>query len=81
MERIARGKPFDEFCKDWVTAEPPADLPYFGSWDDTKTIYATSAGRRITMPADQLQGVFMPNPKDLRIAELERELAQLKARG
>ena len=78
-ERIARGRPFDEFCGDWVTAAPPPGLPYFGSWDDPKTIYATSGGRRITMPADQLQGVFMPNPKDLRIAELERELAQLKS--
>jgi acetone carboxylase, alpha subunit len=78
-ERIARGKPFDQFCKEWVTPEPPPGIPYFGSWSDTNVIYATSAGQRITMPAEQLQGVFMPNPKDLRIAELEGELARLKA--
>jgi N-methylhydantoinase B/oxoprolinase/acetone carboxylase alpha subunit len=78
-ERIARGKPFDAFCKDWVTSEPPAHIPYFGSWSDPKRIYATSAGQRISMEADRLQAVFMPNPKDVRIAELEARVAQLEA--
>ncbi len=77
--RIARGKPFDEFVREWVKPEPPEHLPYFGSWDDPGTIYATSAGRRVRMPADQLSGVAMPNPKDVRIAALEAELEQLKA--
>jgi N-methylhydantoinase B/oxoprolinase/acetone carboxylase alpha subunit len=76
--RIARGKPFDEFCKEWVTAQPPANIPYFGCWDDPTRIYATSGGRRIQMDADKLQGAFMPNPKDVRIAELEAQLARLQ---
>jgi acetone carboxylase, alpha subunit len=76
--RIARGKPFDEFCKEWVTAHPPADIPYFGCWDDPTRIYATSGGKRIQMDADKLQGAFMPNPKDVRIAELEAQLARLQ---
>jgi acetone carboxylase, alpha subunit len=76
--RIARGIPFDAFCKEWVTAEPPADVPYFGCWDDRNKIYATSGGQRIQMDADKLQGVFMPNPKDVRIAELEAQLARLQ---
>jgi acetone carboxylase, alpha subunit len=76
--RIARGKPFDEFCKGWVTAQPPANIPYFGCWDDPTRIYATSGGRRIQMDADKLQGAFMPNPKDVRIAELEAQLARLQ---
>jgi N-methylhydantoinase B/oxoprolinase/acetone carboxylase alpha subunit len=80
-ERICRGKPFAEFCRDWVIPAPPPDLPYCGSWDDSTEIYATSAGRRITMKADALQGVFMPNPKDLRIAELESEVERLKGAG
>lgn len=79
--RIARGKPFDAFCADWVKAEPPAHLPYFGSWDDASVIYATSAGQRMTMQADQLQGAFMLNPKDVRISQLEAELARLQAKG
>jgi len=77
-ERIARGKPFDQFCKQWVTAEPPAQLPYFGCWDDPKLIYASTMGQRITMQADQLQGAFMLNPKDVRIAELEAQVEALK---
>lgn len=78
-ERIRRGRPFDEFVRDWVTPEPPANVPYCGSWDDNTVIYATSMGQRVKMPADQLQGAFMLNPKDLRIAELEGELARLQA--
>ncbi|MDD3761706.1 MAG: hydantoinase B/oxoprolinase family protein [Nevskiales bacterium] len=75
-QRIARGRPFDEFCKDWVTAEPPQNLPYFGSWNDNSKIYAQNPAinMKVVMDADQMQGVFMPNPKDLRIAELEAQL-------
>jgi N-methylhydantoinase B/oxoprolinase/acetone carboxylase alpha subunit len=76
--RIKRGKPFDQFCKEWVTPEPPSHFMYFGSWDDPKTIYATTMGQRVTMPSDQLQGAFMINPKDLRIGALEGEVAALK---
>jgi len=79
-ERIRRGRPFDEFCKEWVKPEPPQHLPYFGSWNDINVIYADSAGQRITMPANALQGVFMPNPKDVRIAQLEAEVAELRER-
>ncbi|HSW14982.1 MAG TPA: hydantoinase B/oxoprolinase family protein [Solimonas sp.] len=77
-ERIRRGKPFDQFCREWVTPEPPAQIPYFGSWDNPKEIYATTMSQRVKMPADQLQGAFMINPKDLRIAELEGRLEQLQ---
>ncbi len=79
--RIARGKPFDQFCQEWVTAEPPAKVPYYGSWDNPREIYASSAGQRIKMDADKLQGVFMLNPKDLRIAELEAQVAALQAKA
>jgi acetone carboxylase alpha subunit len=76
--RLARGKPFDQFVKKWVSKEPPAALPYFGCWDDPKVIYAGLPGMRIKMDADQLQGVFMPNPKDLRIMQLEAEVGGLQ---
>ena len=79
--RIARGKPFDQFCQEWVTPEPPAKVPYYGSWDNPREIYASSAGQRIKMDADKLQGVFMLNPKDLRIAELEAQVAALQAKA
>jgi acetone carboxylase alpha subunit len=78
-ERIRRGRPFDEFCREWVRSEPPEHLPYCGCWSDLTVIYAMSGGQRITMKADALQGIFMPNPKDVRIAELEAQLAQVRA--
>jgi hypothetical protein len=37
-------------------------------------------GQRIKMPADKLQGAFMINPKDLRIMQLEGELAAAQAK-
>jgi hypothetical protein len=77
-ERIRRGKPFDQFCTEWVTPEPPAHIPYFGSWDNPREIYATTMGQRVKMSADQLQGAFMLNPKDLRIMQLESEVERLQ---
>ena len=77
--RLARGKPFDEFVKEFVTPGPPDYLPYYGSWDDPTVIYGTSNGKRITMPGDQIQSMFMPNPKDVKIAALEKQLASAKA--
>ena len=79
--RLARGKPFDQFCKAWVTPEPPKDIPYFGSWDDTTKIHAQNPaiGLNVVMDATQIQGVFMPNPKDLQLGQLESEVERLKA--
>jgi len=79
LARIARARPFDAFCAEWVTPEPPASLPYFGSWSDNAEIYATTLGQRVTMPADRLQGAYMLDPKDVRIAELEARLDALNA--
>ncbi|MBL6750627.1 MAG: hydantoinase B/oxoprolinase family protein [Nevskia sp.] len=72
--RIARGVPFDAFVQDWVTPEPPAAVPFCGSWDDPAVIYGVHAGQRVKMAADKLAGMFMLNPKDVRIARLEQEL-------
>lgn len=79
--RVQRGKPFDAFCKEWVKPEPPADLPYFGSWDDNTKIYAQNPAinLKVVMPSDRLQGFYMPNPKDLQIATLEAKLAAAQA--
>ena len=76
LARLERSKPYDEFVSEWVTPEPAAHLTYFGSWDDTSVIYAQNPaiGMSVKMDADKLQGFYMPNPKDLRIAQLEAEL-------
>jgi acetone carboxylase alpha subunit len=78
QERLRRGKPYDEFLREWQTPEPPAALPYFGSWDDPRVIYGTSAGQRVKMDADKLVSMYMLNPKDVRIAQLEAELKQAR---
>jgi hypothetical protein len=77
--RLKRGKPFDQFVKDFVTPEPPEYLPYYGSWDDPTVIYGTSAGKRIKMKGTEIQSMFMPNPKDEKIKGLEKQLAAVKA--
>jgi N-methylhydantoinase B/oxoprolinase/acetone carboxylase alpha subunit len=80
--RIARGKPFDEFVKTWSTPEPPAHLPYMGCWGaDVNTVYGIMMGERVKMSATALQSQFMLNPKDVRIAQLEAEVAALKRAG
>lgn len=82
--RKKRGVPYKRFCKQWVRPEPPADVPYYGCWGaDRQTIYAGPfAGTpRRTMPADAIEAVFMPNPKDVKIAELEARLRELEKGG
>src|SRR3546814_17796025 len=76
-QRIARGKPYDAFVAEWVTPEPPAHLPDFGSWTDNTRIYPQnpSITMKVVMDADTLQAVFMPNPQDLQIAGLDAQLA------
>ena len=77
--RKARGRPFAEFCAEWTKPEPPAHLPFYGSWDDRGKIYRGSAAD--WCPADAIESVTMPDPKDVRIAELEAELVRLKRDG
>ena len=55
--RIARGVPFAEFEAKWTKAKPPADVPYYGSWDDKEVIYAGTPDR--TMPASAIQGIML----------------------
>lgn len=69
--RIARGRPYDEFVQDWVTEAPPAGIPYYGGWgDDLDCIHA---GGLKGKPGEFAMHM-LPDPKDLRIAELERQL-------
>ncbi|WP_131787552.1 hydantoinase B/oxoprolinase family protein [Protofrankia symbiont of Coriaria ruscifolia] len=74
--RLKRGKPYAEFVKDWETETPPADVPFFGSWGDPRVLFRGTP--EDTCPADAIMSVMMPNPKDVRIAELEAKLAQLQ---
>lgn len=74
--RKARGKPYREFVREWETERPPAHLPFYGSWKERDLIYR--GGPDDTCPASDIRPVVMPNPKDVRIAELEEALRSLQ---
>ncbi|HEY0943362.1 MAG TPA: hydantoinase B/oxoprolinase family protein [Steroidobacter sp.] len=77
-ERIAQSLPFHEFTKQWTKPGPSSAVPYYGSWQDRSMVYAGSPDRY--HPAGQVNPpVIVPNPLEVRIAELERDLAQLQA--
>jgi hypothetical protein len=76
--RKARGKPYKEFVKQWQTDKPPADVPFYGSGGDRDTIYLGTPNK--TCRADAMKSVMMPDPKDVRIAKLEAEVAALKGK-
>ena len=81
--RKARGKPFKEFCKTWSLDEPPMELPYYGSWGtDRSTIYTGPYGGmpRTKMHVSNMEGVMMPNPRDVKIAQLEAKLKACEER-
>lgn len=73
--RKKQGVPFNEFVKNWVTDEPPAHLPFYGSWKERNIIYAGSPDNK--MYEGNLKAVMLPNPKDTRIAELEKRIQDL----
>jgi acetone carboxylase alpha subunit len=90
--RLRRGRPYGEFVTAWTTPEPPAHLPYYGSWgDDNSIIHATAwtthGPVRVAAPASQLPQIFLPDPnvialavQQARIAELETRLHELEGR-
>jgi len=88
--RLRRGTPYTEFVEAWATPEPPAHLPYYGSWGEYNSIihataWATHGPVRVAAPADQLPQIFLPDPnvvalaaQQARIAELETRLSELE---
>ncbi|QLC26465.1 hydantoinase B/oxoprolinase family protein [Parasphingopyxis algicola] len=74
-ERLAESLSFDEYCAQHVADGPPAELPYFGSWDDPAMVYAGSRDRYF--PAGAVNPpVIMQNPLEAKIERLEAELAR-----
>ncbi|MFZ2177736.1 MAG: hydantoinase B/oxoprolinase family protein [Rhodococcus sp. (in: high G+C Gram-positive bacteria)] len=83
QDRIARGKPYHEFVKEFVTPEPPEELLYFGSWgDDNEQLVATHWGgnepARVTAPLDELPLIMIPDRRVLKIEKLERRVRELE---
>jgi N-methylhydantoinase B/oxoprolinase/acetone carboxylase alpha subunit len=76
-QRKKQGVPYAEFVKKHVKSEPPKDILYYGSWNsDMSFVYA---GENEDKRDPQNPGpVYMTNPKDVRIAELETELESVR---
>ena len=83
--RLGRGRPYQEFVSQWATEEPPAHLPYYGSWGDDNSVihataWATSGPVRVAAPMDQLPQIFLPDPNVLALAAQQARIAELEAR-
>ena len=83
--RLRRGRPYAEFVTAWVTPEPPAHLPYYGSWgDDNSVVHATAWSThgpvRVSGPVSQLPQIFLPDPNVLALAAQQAQIAGLEAR-
>ena len=83
--RLRRGRPYAEFVKLWVTPEPPAHLPYYGSWgDDNSIIHATAwtthGPVRVAAPANELPQIFLPDPNVVALAVQQARIAELETR-
>ena len=69
--RLERAVDYETYVKNEVTEKPELPVPFFGSWGDIDYLYAGDiSGAPGTLPA-----IYMPDPKDLRIAELEARLS------
>jgi acetone carboxylase alpha subunit len=84
-DRLRRGKPYQEFVDEWVTAEPPADLLYFGSWGDdteelTATVFEIDGPRRVKATIDEMPIIMIPDRRELKISSLEARVAELEAK-
>lgn len=83
--RLERGKPYAEFIEEFVTAEPPAELPYYGSWGSdtdeiTATVYTIDGPERVVAPLAELPIVMIPDRREVRIGKLEARIAELEAK-
>ncbi|MGV9713966.1 hydantoinase B/oxoprolinase family protein [Gordonia sp. NPDC003424] len=82
-DRLERGKPFAEFCEEFVTPEPPKDLLYYGSWGSdtdelTATVFGIDGPERVTAPLADLPIINIPDRREVKIAKLEQRIAELE---
>jgi hypothetical protein len=82
-DRLQRGKPYAEFVKGFVTAEPPEELLYYGSWGDetedlTATVFDITGPKRVTVPIAEMPIIMFPDRRDLKVAKLESRVRELE---
>ncbi|WP_298446491.1 hydantoinase B/oxoprolinase family protein [Gordonia sp. (in: high G+C Gram-positive bacteria)] len=83
--RLERGKPFPQFCEEFVKPEPPQDLHYYGSWGSdseelTATVFGIDGPKRVTAPLAELPIINIPDRREVKIAVLEQRVAELEAK-
>lgn len=82
--RLKRGKPYKEFCREFVKDAPPEGLSYYGSWgqdNDSEvfaTVWDTKGSKRVKGKLSEIPIVHVPNRHVLKIAKLEKELTELE---
>jgi acetone carboxylase alpha subunit len=71
--RLERGLDWDTYMATEVTEKPELSVPYFGSWNEIDLLFAGDiSGAPGTLPP-----IYMPDPKDVKIMELQAKLAAL----
>jgi hypothetical protein len=75
--RLDRSLSWDDFVATHVKNAPPADIPYFGSWNGSEELYAGPYGKGL---AEDLPPIAFPDPADVENARLKGEIADLQAR-
>lgn len=82
--RIKRSKPYAEFVKEFVTEEPPTDVPYFGSWgqENNEHLFATvwdhHGATQVQGRLEEIPIIFMPNRHVVKINNLESRIRELE---
>ncbi|WP_269620704.1 hydantoinase B/oxoprolinase family protein [Zhongshania sp. BJYM1] len=74
--RLAKGVSWDEFMATRVKPEPPATVPFFGSWNNSEELYCGPFGKALP---SALPPIILPDPKDVEIQQLKAKLASLEA--
>ncbi len=88
--RLQRGKPFAEFCQEFVKPEPPKELAYYGSWGHLGAGQRGHHGDRVhdrrppervkAPPLVELPLVVVPDRREVKIAKLQERIDELEAR-
>jgi len=75
--RKKQGVPYAEFVKSHVKDTPPENIPFYGSWNnELDYVYAGNINDK--RDAKNPGPIYVTHPKDVRISELEAELARVR---
>jgi N-methylhydantoinase B/oxoprolinase/acetone carboxylase alpha subunit len=76
QDRLNRSQNWDDFIAENVKDTPPEGVPFYGSWNGSKELYAGPYGKALP---GQVPLIFLPDPLEVENTQLKAELAELKA--